>query len=107
MTSQTADTAANTATGTADEILAALRAMLTEVIGEDYLLDLDISPETSFNDDLGIESVEFVQLSVMLQERYGDHIDFVSFMADLGVEEIMNLTVGQLVSYIEAGVSHG
>jgi acyl carrier protein len=102
-------------------ILAELRTMLTDVIGEDYLLDVEISPATMFNDDLGIESVEFVQLSVMLQERYGTRVDFVSFIADLGIEEIMSLTVGQLVDFIgsclevgvsevgvsEVGVSHG
>lgn len=81
--------------------------MLTDVIGEDYLLDVEITPDTLFNDDLGIESVEFVQLSVLLQERYGESVDFVAFMSDLDVEEIMALTVGRLVDFISESVGAG
>lgn len=94
-------------TALVDEILTELRMMLTDVIGEDYLLDVEITPDTLFNDDLGIESVEFVQLSVLLQERYGESVDFVAFMSDLDVEEIMALTVGRLVDFISESVGAG
>jgi acyl carrier protein len=85
---------------TVDQILAEVRAMLTQIIGEDYALSLDIRMETSFDTDLELESMEFVRLSTMLTEWYGEQIDFVAFLANKQFEEIIELTVGDVVSYI-------
>jgi acyl carrier protein len=82
------------------EVLAEVTTLLGAIVGEQYLLDLEITMETSFNDDLALESVDFVALSTALQERYGDQVDFVAFMAGLELDELTNLRVGQLVSHI-------
>ena len=75
--------------------------MLTEVIGEDFLLDVEITRDTKFSEDLAVESVEFVALGEKLQQRYGDRVNFVAFVADMEIDEIMAMTVGRLVSHIE------
>ena len=85
---------------TPDHILAEVRAMLVEIIGSEYALSLDIDMRTSFDADLELESIEFVRLASMLNERFGDRVDFVEFLADKGFNEIINLTVGEVVSYI-------
>ncbi|HEV7453374.1 MAG TPA: phosphopantetheine-binding protein [Pseudonocardiaceae bacterium] len=85
---------------TPDQILAEVRAMLTEIIGAEYALSLDISMDTSFDADLELESIEFVKLSTMLAERYGDRVDFVAFLAAKEFEEIIEMTTGVLVTYI-------
>jgi acyl carrier protein len=77
-------------------------AMLAEVLGEDFLLDTEITPATSFSDDLALESIEFVALSEKLQARYGTRVNLVSFVADMDIDGIMAITVGQLVGYIES-----
>ncbi len=83
-----------------DLILAELRAMLIEVIGAEYALSLDIDMDTSFEADLELESIEFVKLSAMLAERYGDRVDFVAFLAAKEVDEIIGMTVGEVVIYV-------
>lgn len=85
---------------TGDRILAEVRAMIVQIIGEEYALDLDIGMYTAFEADLELESMEFVRLATMLAERYGDRIDFVAFLAGKEFEEIIALTVGDVVSYI-------
>lgn len=85
---------------TPEGILAEVRAMLIEIIGSEYALSLDIDMRTSFDADLELESIEFVRLASMLSEHYGDRVDFVDFLADKGFNEIINLTVGEVVSYI-------
>ncbi|MGH3770089.1 MAG: acyl carrier protein [Pseudonocardiaceae bacterium] len=82
------------------QILAEVRVMLTEIIGVEYALSLDIGMDTSFDADLELESIEFVKLAVMLTERYGDRVDFVGFLATKELDEIIEMTVGELVSYI-------
>lgn len=85
---------------TPDHILAAVRSILIEIIGPEYSMSLDIDMGTSFDADLELESIEFVRLASMLSERFGDRVDFVDFLADKGFNEIINLTVGEVVTYI-------
>ena len=81
-----------------DEIV----GILAEVLGDDFLLDSEITPDTSFSDDLALESIEFVELSEKLQEHYGERVNLVAFIADMDIDDIMAITVGQLVGYVEA-----
>lgn len=74
--------------------------MLTEIIGSEYALGLDIGMDTSFDTDLQLESIEFVKLSAMLTEHYGDRVDFVAFIAAKELDEIIEMTVGELVTHI-------
>jgi acyl carrier protein len=85
---------------TVDQILAEVRGMLTEIIGAEYALGLDIGMDTSFETGLELESIEFVRLATMLKERYGERVDFVGFLAAKERDEIMGLTVGDVVTYI-------
>lgn len=90
---------------TAEGVLGEVRDLLIEVIGEEYLLDVEVNPETSFHDELEIESIEFVALAEKLLERYGDRVDFVGWLADKDLDEILAMTVGDLVDYIVLSTS--
>lgn len=85
---------------TRDEILADVVSMIAEVVGADFLLDVEVTPDTTFNADLALESIEFVALAEKLQERYDGRVDFVAFVADMDIDEIMSMTVGRLVDHI-------
>ena len=85
---------------TPEHILAEVRVMLTEIIGAEYALGLDIGMDTSFDADLELESIEFVKLATTLNEYYGDRVNFVAFLADKELNEIIEMTVGEVVSYI-------
>lgn len=83
------------------EVFAQVLRMVTEVVGEDFLLDADITPDATFSDDLALESIEFVALSEKLQQQYGERVNLVSFLGEMDIDGIMAVTVGQLVGYIE------
>jgi acyl carrier protein len=83
-----------------DQILAEVRAILTEIIGAEYALNLHIGMDTLFDADLELESLEFVRLTTKLTEHYGDRVDFVVFLADKELEDIIGLTVGDVVTYV-------
>lgn len=76
--------------------------MLAEVIGDDFLLDEELTVDTSFNEDLEIESIEFVALAERLTERYGSQMDFVGWMGQMELDDIIALSVGDLVDFIVA-----
>lgn len=87
---------------TQEAVLAELEAILLDVIGDDLLLDGPLTMETSFDQDLQLESIEFVALSEKLLETYGDQVDFVGWLAEMELDEIIALTVGQLVDFVVA-----
>jgi acyl carrier protein len=84
------------------EVLDEIVRILADVVGEDFLLDTEITPDTTFSDDLALESIEFVALAGRLQERYGGQVNFVSFIGDMEIDDIMAMNVGKLVDYVEA-----
>lgn len=94
----------------ADKILADITQMLAQVIGEDYLADVEVTLETAFSGDLELESIEFVALAGLMKAHYGGDVDFVGFLADMDLHQIIALRVGQVVDHIEgclAGVGCG
>jgi acyl carrier protein len=90
----------------ADEVivLAQVGGMLRELLEEYGLDDAEIAMDTTFHDDLELESVDLVALSGQLREHYGDRVNFATFIAERDLDEIIALTVGELVRYIVASL---
>jgi len=55
---------------------------------------------SSFNRDLELESIEFVALAEKLQQHYGAKVDFVAWISTKELDQIIALTVGELVEFI-------
>ncbi len=91
-----------TATPTVDrtEILRVVEQLVTEIVGDELLLDGPIAMTTSFNADLELESIEFVALAEKLQLHYGGGVDFVGWISGKELDQIIALTVGELVEFI-------
>ena len=82
--------------------LHALTELLAEVLADDWDPDMPIGPETSFADDLELESIEFVVLAEKIQARFGADIDFVSWISAMELDAIIGLTVGEVVDFIDS-----
>jgi acyl carrier protein len=80
-------------------VLADVDSMLRGVLG-DFGPDAEIALDTTFRDDLGMESLDVVSLAGRLQARYGNSVNFALFVSTLDVASVGDLTVGQLVDYI-------
>ncbi|MFF0223497.1 acyl carrier protein [Streptomyces sp. NPDC004629] len=85
-------------------VLEEVTGMLREVLGEYEFTDAAITMNTRFHDDLDMESIDLVTLSTALREHYGDTVNFAAFIADRGLEEIIALTVGDLVRHVLASL---
>ncbi|MDT7724868.1 MAG: acyl carrier protein [Actinomycetota bacterium] len=88
-------------------VLAEVSGILRVLLDEYGLDDAEIAMDTKFHDDLELESIDLVGLSGQLREHYGDKINFAAFIAERGLEEIIQLTVGDLVDYIVASLRKG
>lgn len=81
-------------------VLADLTELIGIVLADIGALDTEITLATTFRDDLDLESIDLVALGGLLGERYGDRVNFAEFVADLDLERIIALTVGDLVEYV-------
>lgn len=93
MTDQRTDT-------TLAEVVDTIGRLLVEVVGEDYLLDVEITPTTSFADDIELESIDLVALTEQLELTYGRDVDFPGWIADMELDDVIALTVGDLAEFI-------
>jgi acyl carrier protein len=89
-----------------DHIISEIARLVTDVIGDEYLLATDISASTAFVADLELESIDFVSLGARLQDLYRE-VDFVSFVAELEIDDLADLTVGEFADYISRCLFEG
>ncbi len=87
------------------QVLELLEGLVRDIVGEDYALGIELDMDTSFAEDLELESIEFVRLGEKLQEHYGEKVDLVAWFAEFDVDQIINLTVGELVDFIRRSVA--
>ena len=68
---------------------------VSELISEQFGVEPDtITMETTFEDDLGADSLDIVELSMALEEEFG--------VSEMGEDEISSITtVGDLVHYLQ------
>ena len=83
-----------------EEILRTVERLVVEIAGDELLLAGPITMTTSFNADLELESIEFVALAEKLQQRFGNAVDFVGWISKKELDQIIALTVGELVEFI-------
>lgn len=83
------------ATDVLDEISEMLLALLDR-----YGVDVEITRDTTFHEDLGLESIDLVALGGMLAERYGDEVNLAAFLAELELDDVIGLRIGLLVDFV-------
>ena len=71
---------------------------LTELLAEQFSVEPEsITMDTSFEDDLGADSVDIVELSMGLEEEFG--------IEEMSEEDVATIkTVGDLVHYLQGKV---
>src|SRR5690349_24940335 len=82
------------------EVLAVVTRLIRQVIDDEAGLGPPITFTTSFNQDLELESIEFVALAEKLKAEYGGQVGFAGWVAGVGLDQILALEVGQLVDLI-------
>ncbi|HWS42531.1 MAG TPA: acyl carrier protein [Pseudoflavonifractor sp.] len=71
---------------------------LTELLAEQFSVDaVNITMDTSFENDLGADSLDLVELSMALEEEFG--------VEEMSEEDAAGIrTVGDLVRYLQAKI---
>jgi len=82
------------------QVLQGILELLEEAQG-DWEYEGEIGPDTRFVADLGLESLEIVVLSTMVQQRYG-RLPFPQFFEEIGQrpEEQRDISVAELALFV-------
>jgi acyl carrier protein len=82
-------------------------SLILQRVREEYELTdaVEVTMQTTFQEDLELESIDLVELAAQLDARYGSRVNFAEFIADLELDEIIQLTVGRLVDFVVACLS--
>ena len=87
-----------------DPILEEVIDIIRKAVNEDWIQDFDINAETNFNDDLELESIEFVGIAEKLQAHYGKNISFIDWLSTMKLDQIIALTVGDLANFVRENI---
>lgn len=86
--------------GNDSSVLEQIIKVIRETIDEDWIREYDIDADTSFSDDLELESIEFVEIAERLQKHYGGRVNFIEWLSQMNLDRIIALTVGDLEEYV-------
>lgn len=94
------DTINNTLQLNHEELFTLLRGFITEVIGAEFVEEMDITPDSSFTKDLEMDSIEIVSFSEKIKAHFGDQIDFTGWLSSMDLDELINLDLRMIINYI-------
>ncbi|KMQ64484.1 MULTISPECIES: acyl carrier protein [Chryseobacterium] len=94
------DTINNTLKLNHEELFTLLKGFITEVIGAEFVEEMDITPESSFTKDLEMDSIEIVSFSEKIKAHFGDQIDFTGWLSSMDLDELINLDLRMIINYI-------
>ncbi len=83
-----------------DEIEAYVVQQLQE-LARDWEYSTTVGADTGLFSDLGFESLDAVVLGTAIQEHYDRPMPFAELLADVGQRERRELTVGELVEFVD------
>ncbi len=85
---------------TYQDSLAVVIGIIRRTINEDWIEDFEIDEATRFNNDLEIESIEFVRIADAIQRHYGAALDIIGWLSGKSIHELIALSVGELSRFI-------
>ncbi|WP_251040612.1 MULTISPECIES: acyl carrier protein [Chryseobacterium] len=83
-----------------EELFTLLKGFITEVIGEEFVEEMDITPESSFTKDLEMDSIEIVSFSEKIKAHFGEQIDFTGWLSSMDLDQLINLDLRMIINYI-------
>ena len=87
-----------------DAVRTTVETAIRDVVGEWYYEECQIGLDSTFAEDIQLESMEVMEVAERLIEEYEGRVDFVAWFADMELEDLIELTVGSIVDFIVASL---
>jgi acyl carrier protein len=90
-----------------DSVRVTVEQAVIDVVGEEFYEECEVGLESTFAEDIELESIEVMEIAEKLIETYGEKVDFVAWFADMELEDLVEITVGSVVDFIVATLEGG
>ena len=80
---------------------------IIEVVGKEFYEECEVGLDSTFAEDIELESIEVMEIAEKLIETYGEKVDFVAWFADMELEDLVEITVGSVVDFIVTTLEGG
>jgi acyl carrier protein len=81
---------------------------IIEVVGEEFYEESEINLDSTFSEDIELESTELMEIAERMMETYAGKVDFVAWFADMELEELVQLRLRDLLEFIVTSIEeHG
>lgn len=81
-------------------IMQQITTVIREAVAEDWIQNFAIDANTSFNEDLELESIEFVGIAAGLQQHFGEQVDLVGWLSTQSLDALIALRVGNIAEFV-------
>lgn len=86
-----------------EAIFKELKQYIADIIGEDVVEQIGVTPQSIFTKDLEMDSIEIVSFAEKVKANYGRETEFITWLSSMEFQDLLNLTVGQVAEYIRDG----
>jgi len=73
---------------------------IIDVVGQEFYEECEVGLDSTFAEDIELESMEMMEIAERLMQTYEGKVDFVAWFADMELEDIIELTLGGLIDFI-------
>ena len=87
-----------------ESVRTTVETAIRDVVGEWYYEECQIGLDSTFAEDIQLESMEVMEIAERLIETYEGKVDFVAWFAELELEQLIDLTVGTIIDFIVASL---
>ncbi|MGW3992282.1 phosphopantetheine-binding protein [Amycolatopsis sp. NPDC004772] len=74
--------------------------LLAELVGDAEVLGVEITPDTTFHEDLQLESIDLVTFASILAEHFGPDVNLAEYLAEKDLDDVIGLTVGDIARFV-------
>jgi hypothetical protein len=87
---------------TKEQAIQAIRDAVHQVVGEEWAREMTIDADTSLSGEMELDSIEIARVIEIMLKRF-PAVDFESWFAQMTMDRIVGLTVGDIAGFIAAG----
>ena len=90
-----------------DSVRDTVEGTIVAVVGRWYYEECQAGLDSTFAEDIELESMEVMEIAERLIETYDGRVDFVSWFSSMELEDLVELTVGDVVAFIVTSIESG
>ena len=83
-----------------DSVRETVEGTIIDVVGRWYYEECQTGLDSTFAEDIELESMEVMEIAERLIETYEGKVDFVTWFSGMDFEELIVLTIGDVVDYV-------